>query len=173
MTTTLIALNDIPAEGREFSFSDQSLWTSPLKEFKVAAKIGAPLEASLLIVPQDDGWLVTGSLSGSVFLPCDVCIEEFEQAIDVDFDSFESLDVAEGEYADECRVRMENGTPRFDVGGFLWEQLMLALPTRPECRPGCKGLCPGCGVNRNTADCACPRDGGDPRLAVLRKLKLS
>ncbi len=173
MTTTLIALNDIPAEGREFSFSDQSLWTGPMKELDVAARIGTPLEASMLIVPQDDGWLVSGRISGSVVLPCDACAEEFEQAIDEDFDSFETLDMAEGEYADECRVRVENGVPKLDAGGYLWEQLMLALPTRPECREGCKGLCPTCGANRNTTACTCSQDGGDPRLAVLRKLKLS
>lgn len=173
MTTTLIALNDIPAEGREFSFSDQSLWTGPMRELRVAGRIGQPLEASMLIVPQDDGWLITGRLSGSVVLPCDACAEEFEQAIDEEFDSFETLNMAEGEFADESRVRVENGVPRLDAGGLLWEQLMLALPTRPECRPGCKGLCPACGVNRNTGTCSCTQDQGDPRLAVLRKLKLS
>lgn len=173
MTKTWIALNDIPAEGREFSFSDQSLWTGPMEKFKVGGRIGQPMEASLLVVPQDDGWLVTGRLTGSVILPCDVCAEEFEQAIDEDFDSFETLDMAEGEFADECRVREEKGVPRLDAGGLLWEQLMLALPTRPECRPGCKGLCPTCGINRNTGACSCSQDEGDPRLAVLRKLKLS
>ncbi len=173
MTTLWIALNDIPAEGREFLFSDQSLWTGPMKELGVAAKIGKPLEASMHIVPQDDGWLVTGRLTGSVLIPCDVCVEEFEQPIEADFDSFEEPSMAEGEYADECRVRVEKGVPQFDASGFLWEQFMLALPTRPTCRPDCKGLCPGCGVNRNTGTCTCAEDGGDPRLAVLRKLKLS
>ena len=49
---------------------------------------------------------------------------------------------------------------------------MLALPPNPLCRPDCKGLCPECGANLNEGMCACSRDEGDPRMAVLRGLKV-
>jgi uncharacterized protein len=49
---------------------------------------------------------------------------------------------------------------------------MLALPTRPLCDEKCLGLCPQCGVNRNLADCTCTVETGDPRLSVLRGLKI-
>jgi uncharacterized protein len=38
------------------------------------------------------------------------------------------------------------------------EHLLLALPMRPLCDEDCKGLCPGCGGNRNRGECGCPED---------------
>jgi uncharacterized protein len=171
--TLWISLKDLPAEGQDFTFTDQSLWTEPMQDFGVAGTIGTPLEANLYIVPQDEGFLVTGSMRGSVIIPCDSCVEDYEAAIEATFDSFEELTPADDVYADECRLRMVHKAPEFDAGGYLWEQFMLALPLRPVCSPGCKGLCPQCGANRNLGQCDCGKEEGDPRLAVLRKLKLS
>jgi uncharacterized protein len=59
-----------------------------------------------------------------------------------------------------------------DVTRLVYEQVLLALPTRPLCDEECRGLCPQCGANRNLGDCACTVDSGDPRLSVLRGLKI-
>jgi uncharacterized protein len=58
------------------------------------------------------------------------------------------------------------------VTRLVYEQVFLALPTRPLCDEECRGLCPQCGVNRNAGQCSCTVDAGDPRLAVLRGLKI-
>lgn len=173
MNELWISLKDIPAEGREFHFTDQSLWTGPMKEFGVAATVASPFAATMLVVPQDDGFLVSGSFSGSVRLACDRCVEEFELPVSGGFDSFEEPAAQEGDLEEETRVRLAAGAPEFDAGGFLWEQFLLALPEKPLCAEACRGLCPKCGVNRNQGSCACVQDAGDPRLAVLRNLKLS
>lgn len=173
MTELWISLQDIPAEGREFHFTDQSLWTGPMDEFRVPAKVGREFEARMLIVPQDDGFLISGEFSGSVRVPCGRCIEDFELPVEGDFDSFEEPAREGEEPEDESRLRLNAGQPEFDAAGFLWEQFLLALPEAPLCSEDCKGLCPKCGINRNQGSCACARDEGDPRLAVLRNLKLS
>jgi uncharacterized protein len=49
----------------------------------------------------------------------------------------------------------------------------LALPMKPLCRDDCRGLCPVCGGNRNLVACACAQRTPDPRLAVLKDLKLT
>ena len=49
------------------------------------------------------------------------------------------------------------------------ELLQLELPMKPLCRPDCRGLCPRCGADRNTAPCTC-REEGDERLAKLKSL---
>ena len=59
-----------------------------------------------------------------------------------------------------------------DLSPLVWEQLILALPTRPLCDADCRGLCPQCGESLNAGDCGCKVDRGDPRLAVLRNLKI-
>jgi uncharacterized protein len=168
-----IALKDIPAEGREFHFTDQSLWTGPMKEYGLQVKPGKDFEARMFVTPQDDGFLVAGDFSGSVMIPCDRCAEEFEVALAGDFDSFEEPCAKDDDSLDECRIRRAKGVLDLDVAGYLWEQFMLALPASPVCAEECKGLCPKCGVNRNQESCACAQDKGDPRLAVLRNLKLS
>lgn len=172
MSELWISLQDIPAEGREFHFTDQSLWTEPMKEFRVPAKVGRAFEASMTIIPQDDGYLVSGSFAGSILLPCGRCIEEFELPVEGDFDSFEEPAKVGEILEDESRLRVTAGQPEFDAAGFLWEQFLLALPENPVCSEDCKGLCPNCGINRNQGSCACAREEGDPRLAVLRNLKL-
>jgi uncharacterized protein len=59
-----------------------------------------------------------------------------------------------------------------DLTPLMYEQIMLALPTRPLCGEECRGLCPQCGINRNTGQCACVVEAGDPRWSALRNLKI-
>jgi uncharacterized protein len=51
----------------------------------------------------------------------------------------------------------------------LREQVLLSLPVRTLCKPDCKGLCPHCGVNRNSQACNCA--GDDPRWEALAGLR--
>ena len=47
--------------------------------------------------------------------------------------------------------------------------ILLELPSKFLCREDCRGLCPVCGCDRNTAECGCPTASGDPRLDALNK----
>lgn len=60
---------------------------------------------------------------------------------------------------------------RIDLEPLFREQFVLAVPYAPLCREECKGLCPQCGIDRNTATCTCEKPI-DPRLAPLKGLKL-
>ena len=51
------------------------------------------------------------------------------------------------------------------------EQFLLALPMKPLCSEGCKGLCTICGTNLNRGACDCKREWEDPRLAALKVLR--
>ena len=59
-----------------------------------------------------------------------------------------------------------------DLSPHLRERVLVSLPTRPLCTEDCRGLCPKCGANRNREQCGCEENAGDPRLAVLRDLRL-
>ena len=73
--------------------------------------------------------------------------------------------------ADDLALSYYRGD-EIDLAPLVHEQLILALPTRPLCVPGCKGLCPQCGASRNDAECGCVSHSEDPRLAVFRTLKV-
>jgi uncharacterized protein len=60
---------------------------------------------------------------------------------------------------------------RVDLEPLFREQFVLAIPYAPLCVETCKGLCPQCGIDRNTASCAC-EPPIDPRLAPLKGLKI-
>ena len=61
-----------------------------------------------------------------------------------------------------------------DVRRWANDALVLALPSQPLCRPDCAGLCAVCGESLNDSDPEAHRhdQGGDPRMAKLRDLKL-
>jgi uncharacterized protein len=59
-----------------------------------------------------------------------------------------------------------------DLEPLVRDALTLELPAVPVCRDDCRGLCPHCGVDRNTTTCDCGDTEPDPRWAALRSLDL-
>ena len=180
MADKWLPLNSIPGEGQTFVEDDPSLWQEPLAEFGMDCRVVVPLRGELFVLRVDGGCLVRGRLTGEVSLPCDRCSEAVRVLIDSRFENFEPLppeDAApEQDFSDETDaevIRAGVCGPEINFGALLWQEFVLALPSKPLCSPDCRGLCPKCGGNRNTQDCACPPEEGDPRLAALRKLKIT
>ena len=176
MSELWIAISELPADGREFSFPERELWAGAWSALRLPGHVGERLSAELRLIPQGQGVLVSGWLRGSVVMPCDRCCEDCEVPVDVVVDRFEEP-AGEGLAADadveESHLREQDGELKLDAAGLLWEELMLALPIKPLCAETCKGLCAHCGANLNQADCGCREDSGDLRMAVFRNIKLS
>ncbi len=62
---------------------------------------------------------------------------------------------------------------QIDLDPIVREQVLLALPMQVVCREDCRGLCGMCGQNLNEAACGCESKRVDPRLAVLKDIKLN
>ena len=175
MSELWLDITDLPASGREFSFCDQSLWTGPIAEYNLPHRIGeadAGLEASFSVTPQGRGMLIRGRLSGRVITPCDRCAEDTTIEIANDFDLFEEAPLEEQESLEPGLLRRRGKVLELDVAGLLWEQFLLALPIKPLCDENCPGLCPHCGKPLRDGPCGCVPEDGDPRLAVLKNLKV-
>lgn len=203
MKQSWIALSSLPAGGDTLILEKQSLWEEPLAEFNVDCRILEPLRAEVFVLPQGDGVLFRGRITGRVSLPCDRCSDDSVVIIDHDFDSFESYppetlplkNPGSGqkpkgknrkeeteppletffEGVDEAVIRNapHGGGVEINPAALAWEEFSLALPVKPLCAENCKGLCPVCGVNKNTEHCSCQKHEGDPRLAALRGLTVS
>lgn len=171
MHTLWIDITDIPAQGREFSFTDPGIWAVPAKQYAMDAVPGNDTQATLLVIPQDDKCLVSGRISGTVTIPCARCTEPSTFSFDQQFETFEEL-VPDTEDDRDPLLREHKGKLELDAGTILWEQFVLTLPIKPLCSEECKGLCPQCGTDLNKETCDCGSQGGDPRLEVLRNLKL-
>jgi len=103
---------------------------------------------------------------------CARCLEEYEFPVEVVLSRvFVPAQSALGDEDDEGEVEHYSGE-EIDLSPTIREGILLALPTQPLCGSECRGLCPQCGVNLNSAACQCSAEQGDPRLAVLRSIKL-
>jgi uncharacterized protein len=60
---------------------------------------------------------------------------------------------------------------QIDLVPMVRENLLLDSPLAPLCRPDCAGLCPTCGIDRNTATCDCDASVVDPRWDALTQLR--
>ena len=118
---------------------------------------------------------VTGHVETRVQVECDRCLQPVELLVSADFaldyipgSDYESSEAAELTEA-ELSVAVFDGEA-IDVDEIVKEQIVLAVPTRVLCREDCKGLCPKCGADLNTADCTCEPEV-DSRWEALRKLR--
>lgn len=173
MKSLLVPINELPPDGREYDIIDQEIWEDPIRDFHMDCRIVKPMHAKIFAQRVDEGLLVRGSLAGSVVMPCNRCAEDAPVKIESDFSEFEDLpeDGGKQEQTEGCIVYQMHA-PMLNLAEVCWEQFMLALPVQPLCSENCKGLCPKCGQNLNNGKCGCESESGDPRLAVLRNVKV-
>ncbi len=175
MSDVWLDITDIPAQGREFSFSDPSLWADPIKRFGMPVTLSetAPFEAAFTVIPEGRGALIKGWFKGEATTPCSRCAEDALIRLDETFELFEELPLEGEESLEEGLVRQRGKILELNVSGMLWEEFMLAMPVKPVCDENCPGLCPGCGRKLDKGECSCQKDAGDPRFAALRKMKIA
>lgn len=115
-----------------------------------------------------------GDLHGQVIGTCARCLEEYSFDLDHPFMFVLTPRVAAGTEpkapsGDDLAFSYYEGD-EIDVTPLVYEQTILALPTRPLCAENCRGLCPRCGANLNAGPCGCPAAPSDSRLAGIHTL---
>lgn len=115
-----------------------------------------------------------GELRVLVETDCERCLDRATFSLHREFDLFYRSNDSEGagEHAlreGEIEISFFDGDG-LDLKDVLREQVLLGLPMQRLCREDCKGLCPQCGVNRNTVGCSCMTELTDERWAALRRL---
>ena len=120
--------------------------------------------------------IVSGNITGQLFINCDRCLKPLETVLNNQFEleyvsgsEYEALPDAELTEA-QMAISVFDGVG-IDVDEIVKEQVLLAVPARLLCRDDCKGLCPNCGADRNTTDCNCETSISDPRWDALKSLK--
>jgi uncharacterized protein len=116
-----------------------------------------------------------GEVSGKVRANCGRCLESYPLAVTQEFSLVLTpatrltgeIELAPGDLTQSFYEGNE-----IDLTPLMIEQILIALPTRPLCGEECRGLCPQCGGNRNSVQCACAVESGDPRWSALRNLKI-
>jgi uncharacterized protein len=58
-----------------------------------------------------------------------------------------------------------------DLTELARDSVLLELPLAPLCKDDCAGLCPSCGIDKNTTTCDCVTEVKDERWAALDDLR--
>lgn len=132
------------------------------------------------------GWLTKvteqvyfqGTLQGTLAAQCSRCVDtihsDFMAQMRVVYLPPSTRLQIEGEEGvdaeDELDLYMHDGV-LLDLRPPVHDNVLLAFPVQPLCRPDCAGLCQVCGGNRNEVPCTCQEAEGDPRFALLKQLQ--
>lgn len=138
--------------------------------------------AELDLYADGDHVFASGTFKGDLHVACSRCINPVKLVIDekvlVTFMPLHELppedetDAEEGVEVDSEDLDLfPYEGDSIDLEPLFREQFVLAVPFAPLCSETCKGLCPQCGIDRNTSTCTCEAPI-DPRLAALKGLKL-
>lgn len=117
-----------------------------------------------------------GQITARAEVDCDRCLKALSVPVETEFDvtyipasAYLKNETAELQAGDLLLSVYEGDS--IDIDEIVREQILLALPERALCREECHGLCPICGIDRNTNNCDCADKETDPRWAALKNLK--
>jgi uncharacterized protein len=128
---------------------------------------GAPLVLTVRLESATEGVLATGSVTGELRGECGRCLDDFTDALDVDFvELFAYPDSATDATTDEDEVARLKGD-RLDLEPVVRDAVVLSLPLTPLCRPDCGGLCSECGERLDDLPAGHSHTQLDPRWAAL------
>jgi len=135
----------------------------------------APVSVSGRVERSKGKVVVTGELDTRVQVECDRCLKYVDLPAQTKFnleyvtpEAYQAI--APAELTDKDLALSVFDGESIDVDELVLEQLLLTVPSRVLCDETCKGLCPICGVDRNTAECKCAEKEVDPRWEALREL---
>ena len=137
-----------------------------------------PLDWSGVVERTGSEVRLAGSLTTKLELACVRCLEPIRELVEKKFDLlFKPRDSLAFEENAEIKLEEVDTGMAFMTGSQLplseviREQVLLALPMKPLCRPDCRGLCSLCGKNLNENSCDCPRQTINPAFEGLLEFK--
>ncbi len=131
---------------------------------------------TLVIENHENEFIVRGECDFSLTVECSRCLDAFEMSDSLDIAFVVKLlraseISAAGEDSSEDFYVMPIGADDFDLRPIARERLLLSLPLKFLCKEECRGLCPVCGINKNSGTCDCRQETSDERWAELAKLR--
>jgi uncharacterized protein len=163
-------IKDIGEGGLDLSVPVNQAWlTSECSETSIGlGNDGLRFEGRL--EPAGQGYLLRGTLHGTLTASCARCLETAPIAIDSPI-TVSFVEDAASDDDDDDVLPFEHGV--IDIGSPIRDEILLAVPMSPICREDCAGICPSCGRNRNLTPCDCEkRTIETSKLRALAKIKL-
>ncbi len=106
---------------------------------------------SLEVTRTENEILVRGELEGVFSVTCARCLEPVEFEVTEEIERIYSWDPEMLTDPEVEPVSHNDGT--VSILDPVRESVILSIPSVPLCDENCRGLCPRCGINRNTEQC--------------------
>lgn len=103
-----------------------------LSKIEGAAIVHSNVTASLALFKTESLYELTFQLNGMVTCECDVCLEGFELPVDEEFKLLIKVSDTEN-YEDDEIIYITEKVIEYDLSQYLYESLMLSIPTRKTC----------------------------------------
>lgn len=120
----------------------------------------SPISVHLTAESLTDGVVINGHVRVAFRGECRRCLGAIEGYVDVEVHELYQVNVSD---PDAFPIVGD----QIDLVPMVRENVLLEVPEAPVCRPDCAGLCPQCGIDRNTQTCDCVLETGDSRWAAL------
>ena len=118
------------------------------------------LRVALRLTARNDSIDVDGTVSADWASVCRRCLRDVSGTAAAVVDERYQI-----EPLDPDAYMIEDG--QLDLVPLVRETALLELDAERLCRDDCAGLCPVCGVDRNTTECSCDTTVRDDRWAAL------
>jgi uncharacterized protein len=123
-------------------------------------RLTGDIHVELRLTALNDGIDVDGAVSASWANVCRRCLAPLEGTATGHVDELYQV-----ELLDPDAFQIEDG--QLDLAPLVRETILLELDLERICRDDCAGLCPVCGIDRNSATCDCDTTVRDDRWAAL------
>jgi uncharacterized protein len=167
-----IPFAEIAQNGSHYRFTDDAWLTA------AGLTAAGPVHAELSLRRKGEQRAeVQGTVCAVVRLTCDRCLADYDFSVAAEFHLLlevlqdeDGWSVKEMDNSAELEL-MEVDEPAADLTEILRQQLFLSLPVKQLCSPNCQGLCPNCGANLNSQNCACAAETENSPFAALTAWK--
>ncbi len=148
-------LFDIPVEGLQ------------LQEVQVG---GGKMECILSAEAIPEGFKISGSITIRYMESCDRCLDSF---VDEHTSAITCILTPNKELIDESDpdvILFTGADHEVDLGTIFRDAILLEESFKRLCREDCKGLCPSCGINKNSGECSCAEDDSNSPWDALKQM---
>jgi len=138
-------------------------------EDPVAGELAVPCHVAVDYRQLQGVFYFHGTVDAAVAGVCHRCLEAVSTRVGGEFDVMARRGEASGVEGDDV-ITLAAHEHEVDLDPLVHEVVVVGTPMVLVCRDDCRGLCPTCGANLNTAPCNCGAPG-DSRWDALRRLK--
>jgi uncharacterized protein len=177
-----VSVETLPPEGMEMAATLPPSHFPLLRQMndEGECRFDGAVSVSARLTHREQMVAVTGSAETTAGMRCGRCLAGFEASVLASFsllysprpdtDTEERSEIVHAD-GDKLGLYFFDGD-EIDLTDAVQEQILLSLPMQPLCSEDCRGLCPGCGADRNREACSCGKPAGTGPFAALANLNL-